>query len=246
MLMKNNSNNKLGCLGAIIILGIVSMFLEKIGVLSDKDEDTTQYVESSERNTTEKELTEKEKFVLDFDGLQSEEVASKIYDIYKDKLGFTSIQFKENQTGTFNYTIAADGYGTMVTVIDNNDYRIFYPNTDYVLYENGEVITDAAYLHSVIADHYELDSYYIIAKTEIENCLKNPKSADFPSKSEISYQKKDNLIAIKGYVSAKNSFNAVVKSEYIIQFVVNDLDNWEYVVNYIEIDGEKQGEFIEY
>lgn len=244
--MKNNSNNKLGCLGAIIILGIVSMFLEKIGVLSDKDEDTTQYVESSERNTTEKELTEKEKFVLDFDGLQSEEVASKIYDIYKDKLGFTSIQFKENQTGTFNYTIAADGYGTMITVIDNNDYRIFYPNTDYVLYENGEVITDAAYLHSVIADHYELDSYYIIAKTEIEKCLKNPKSADFPSVSEISYQKKDNLIAIKGYVSAKNSFNAVVNSEYIIQFLVNDLDNWDYVVNYIEIDGEKQGEFIEY
>lgn len=244
--MKNNLNNKLGCLCAIIIFGIIVMFLEKIGVLSDKDEDTTQYVESSERNTTEKELTEKEKFILDFNGMQSEYVASSIYDIYKNKLGFTSIQFKENQTGTFNYTIAADGYGTMVTVIDDNNYRIFYPNTDYTLYENGEVITDASYLHSVIADPYELDSYYIIAKTEIENCLKNPKSADFPNKSEISYQKKDNLIAIKGYVSAKNSFNAVVKSEYIIQFVVNDLDNWEYVVNYIEIDGEKQGEFIEY
>lgn len=244
--MKNNLNNKLGCLGAIIIFGIIVMFLEKIGVLSDKDEDTTQYVESSERNTTEKELTEKEKFILDFNGMQSEDVASSIYDIYKNKLGFTSIQFKENQTGTFNYTIAADGYGTMVTVIDDNNYRIFYPNTDYTLYENGEVINDANYLNSVIADSYELDSYYIIAKTEIEKCLKNPKSADFPNKSEISYQKKDDLIAIKGYVSAKNSFNAVVKSEYIIQFVVNDLENWNYVVNYIEIDGEKQGEFIEY
>lgn len=244
--MERKPDSKLGCLGAIVIFCLIVIIVSSMNEREKKTDDESKTTQSTESKTTEKELTEKEKFVKAFDGLQSDDVASKIYDIYKDKLGFTSIEFKDNESGTFNYKIAADGYGTMVTVIDDNNYRIFYPNTDYVLYENGEVITDASYLHSVIADTYELDSYYIIAKTEIENCLKNPKSADFPNKSEISYQKKDNLIAIKGYVSAKNSFNAVVKSEYIIQFVVNDLDNWEYVVNYIEIDGEKQGEFIEY
>ena len=250
--MRKKFNFNLGCFGTAIIIFILLGCLIYITNKVEKSEEekntqttqTTQY--TTQEITTEKEMTEKEKFISDFEGLQSNDVASNIYDIYKDKLGFSSIQFKYNDSGTFNYRIAADGYGTMVTVIDDNDYRIFYPNTDYVLYENGEVINDANYLHSVIAEPYELDSYYIIAKTEIENCLKNPKSADFPNKSEISYQKKDNLIAIKGYVSAKNSFNAVVKSEYIIQFVVNDLEHFDYVVNYIEIDGEKQGEFIEY
>ena len=46
-------------------------------------------------------------------------------------------------------------------------------------------------------------------------------------------------------MTAENSFNAKVKTPYIVEFYVTSYDNYTYEVQYIEIDGNKSGEFIE-
>ena len=120
------------------------------------------------------------------------------------------------------------------------------PNSDVVFYEDGNVLmTYPEYEDSRISSS-EMAYYYSIAQIIIEDCLKSPKSADFPMSSEISYQKKDNLVAIKGYVDAENSFGAEIRSNYVVQFYVIDLENFSYEVTYIEIDGETTGQFIPY
>ena len=111
--------------------------------------------------------------------------------------------------------------------------------------ENNEVKMTAQDLQDRTFEPYELDTCYSFAKEIVKSVLKDSSSAKFPGKEEISYQKYKNLIAIKGYVTAENSFNAKVKTPYIVEFYVTSYDNYAYEVQYIEIDGNKSGEFIE-
>lgn len=171
--------------------------------------------------------------------------AENVYDIYVNELGFETVEFKEKLGETGNYSITANGYHTVATVMD--DYvRIFAPNTDYVFYEDGEVLMTCEDFKDGQIEISEMPYYYSIAQIIVEGCLKSPTSADFPNSDKISYQKKDNLVAIKGYVDADNSFGAKIRSEYIVQFYVTDLQNLLYEPTYIEIDGEKTGTFIEF
>lgn len=171
--------------------------------------------------------------------------AENVYDIYVNKLGFETVEFKERLGETGNYSITANGYHTVATIMD--DYvRIFAPNTDYVFYEDGEVLMTYEDFKDGQIEISEMPYYYSIAQIIVEGCLKSPSSADFPNSDKISYQKKDNLVAIKGYVDADNSFGAKIRSDYIVQFYVTDLQNLLYEPTYIEIDGEKNGTFIEF
>ncbi|MBQ8317249.1 MAG: hypothetical protein IJX85_11680 [Lachnospiraceae bacterium] len=226
--------------------------IEVVQEIEDEDEveelDSVENITTSDTVVTENAqvITEEEEFIEAFKEYQSEAVASEVYNIYATELGFENIEFKGTLDSTLNYEIIANGYNTVVTVIEEGDYRIFIPSSPFVLYEDGCVQTSCAELEDQTIDSYDMQSYYIIAKTIVEDNLKNPKSADFPSTEEISYQKKGNLVALKGYVYAENSFGATVKSDWVVQFYVNDLGMFDYTVQYVELDGSSSGEFISY
>lgn len=200
-------------------------------------------VETEAKSVTEAEL-QGNKFLSVLSTVLDSVVAEKSYDILKNQIGFSELEYERQPvTGMANYEIYADGYLIMLTASDDV-YRIFIPNGNTVFYENGEVKTTASEFSDKLIDQYDATSYYIIAKEIVKNNLKSPKGASFPGQNEILFQKKGNLVAVKGYVDAKNSFNAKVRGEWIVEFEVIDLQSFSYNTVFINIDGTKAGEFI--
>lgn len=69
-----------------------------------------------------------------------------------------------------------------------------------------------------------------MAQEIIKNSLKNPSGAKFPSQvfspEDIAIAKDGDLVAVKSYVDATNGFGAKVRTEWVVQFTVVDLDNF--------------------
>ena len=94
----------------------------------------------------------------------------------------------------------------------------------------------------------QFQSYWDMAKETVESCLKNPKSADFPSsvfnQGNIAMERKGHLVVVQSYVYSTNSFGAEVKSDFTVEMLVYDTDNFIYDVVYLNIDGETSGEYV--
>lgn len=179
------------------------------------------------------------------DGLD-EKVAVKAYNILKKKIGFKKIEYDKKVDGVDMYYVNADGYDVAITASDNV-YRIFIPESDYVFYEDGKVKLTAKRLGEITYDSSEASHYYIMAQEIIKNSLKNPSGAKFPSQvfspEDIVIAKDGDLVAVKSYVDATNGFGAKVRTEWVVQFMVVDLDNFLCDPNYIKIGDDSAGEY---
>ena len=124
---------------------------------------------------------------------------------------------------------------------------MFIPNSGITFYEDDSVKTTLAEVKERTIDHNDLNSYYIIAQDLVSQGLVNPGSADFPSLvmngDQIGIQRKGNIVAMSGYVDAKNRMNATVRSNWVVEFEVYDLSAFQYDLIYLEIDGESVGTF---
>lgn len=159
-----------------------------------------------------------------------------------NQIGFTDIEYiGKNPVGDSNYDFLVDGYSVTLTASDDV-YRIF--NRQTVYYEDGQVKNTVAQADEKRISQDDATYYYVIAQEIVESHLKSPKSAKFPSASDVSYQKKGNIVAVKGYVDAKNSFNAKIRGEWIVEFEVIDLKNFSYNTIYVNIDGDTGGEWV--
>ena len=236
----------------VVILVVIALLLSGCGSSIEEMDSTEIANESSDADEAEdissneeiSECDEEKTFVGDIQEFLDNESAEKLNDILVNQIGFDNVDFKEKLGETTNYMITADGREIIVTEIDG-DFRIFSSGTDTVFYDDGKVLTTKQKLDETTVYASEGVTYYFIAKEIISQCLKNPNSADFPSQSEILFQKNSDLIAVKGYVDAQNSFGAEIRSDWIAQFYITDLDNLLYEVTYVNIDGDETGEFIE-
>lgn len=248
---------KKGCCGnflwIIIILLVASIFIkdddsnenpETEEIVAETDSKIEQ-TEPFESETLEFETEKPKTFVEQLAEYTDSSTAEEILRIYKEEIGFDTVEFDKKMEGTENYYIWANNYHTVITATDGY-YRAFAPGTSYVFYEDGNVLLTADDFVDSLISSEDMIYYYDIAKEIVETCLKSPSTADFPSKSEITYQKKGNLVAIQGYVDAVNSFNAEIRSDFLVQFYVYDLKNFSYETTYIQIDEETTGEFIEF
>lgn len=116
----------------------------------------------------------------------------------------------------------------------------------YVLYDGKEIKIDKQGL----LDRQLLDTtrYYIIAREVIEDNIKTPKTAEFPplDSSDVNMQRNGDLVGIEGYFDAQNTYGAMIRSKYLIEVTITDLDTYDYNVVYVNIDGEKiKGEWVE-
>lgn len=214
---------------------------EKNEIIEERTETTEERIEETEECSTE--ITKEEKFLKDLENVIDKNIAEKAYDILKNQIGFENMEYQKQMDGLTNYEIIADGYNIILTASDDV-YRIFIPNSSYVFYENEEVIMTKKDLEDGLINAEDMPYYYSIAQLIVENYLISPKSANFPWSDKISYQKKGNLIAIKGYVDAQNSYGVEIRSNYIVQFYVNDLDDLLYETTYVNIDGQEAGQFV--
>ena len=175
-------------------------------------------------------------------------IANDVYDILKNQIGFSDLEFENQLDGSSNYKIVADGHSMVVTAMDGY-YRVFIPNSSKVFYEDGTVLMTAQELADTTISQDDYTTYYLIAEEIISNNLKNPRSAKFPSlithAGDIGFAKTGDIITVQSYVDATNSFNAKIRSKWTVQFIVTDKSTYSYEVTYINIDGNKAGTYTE-
>ena len=195
-------------------------------------------------------LSLSEELLNDLRSILNEDVADKAYDIIINQIGFSDVEYiGKNPVGDSNYDFSSDKYDFTMTASDDV-YRIFQPSGGFVFYEDGEVKNKISDVENKTIDHNDRTTYYIIAQMIVENGLKNPKSADFPSivtrPEEIAMSKNEDIVAVQSYVEAQNSFGTMVRSKWLVEFRVIDLDTYLYEPLYINIDGEVlYGEYVD-
>ena len=120
------------------------------------------------------------------------------------------------------------------------------PTTEEATEEETEVTTEE--VNATDISGMQFQSYWDMAKETVESCLKNPKSADFPSsvfnQGNIAMERKGHLVVVQSYVYSTNSFGAEIKSDFTVEMLVYDTDNFIYDVVYLNIDGETTGEYV--
>lgn len=120
------------------------------------------------------------------------------------------------------------------------------PTTEEATEEETETTTEE--VNATDISGLQFQSYWDMAKETVESCLKNPKSADFPSsvfgQGDIAMERKGHLVVVQSYVYSTNSFGAEVKSDFTVEMLVYDTDNFIYDVVYLNIDGETSGEYV--
>lgn len=203
---------------------------------------------SDKKEKKEKKEEKKNDFLTIFSRVVGEDVANGANDVLVNQIGFSELEYEQRLGDTSNYEIIADGTDMVITAMQDY-YRVFIPNTSNVFYEDGEVLMTAEEYNDKKISYDDAIVYYIMAQEIIEQNLVNPKSADFPSMAfsggDIGFAKTGDVITVQSYVDAKNSFNAVVRSNWTVQFIPIDMTTYTYETTYINIDGNTTGTYTE-
>lgn len=173
------------------------------------------------------------------------ETAKKLYEFLTNELLFEEIDFEQkNSVGDILFDISADNYNLMVSVDNDGIYSIKCGYCE--LYDGNSVLVTKTGLDDRSTSEYET-AYYSIAKEIVKSNLKSPKSADFPSlwSDEIKMQRNKDIVGVQGYVDAENSFGVSIRSQWLVEFRVIDINSYSYETLYISIDGQEAGEFID-
>jgi hypothetical protein len=219
-------------------------------VISDQDEASTAdpNATTGPTSTPIPTLTPEKSFVesLSKDAGLKEDTASNLYDVLTSEIGFSDITYVSKSDYSDSVLIInADEYELTANLDDDEIYKIKCGS--FILYDDLTVTMDKqGVLDRIITDSV---SYYSIAKEIVKSSLKSPKSADFPSivwsPDEIAMQRNGDMVAVQSYVDAQNSFGAEIRSKFLVEFQVIDIDTYNYLPIYIDIDGETSGEFID-
>lgn len=191
-------------------------------------------------STTEIELTFDDKVKE----LLGEEPGNNILKILKDDIGFTELFDIEKVNDTLNYKVNANGYEIMITEISDTDFRVIIPNSDYVFYENGSVVLNYEEFQKRTINEDNIIIYFAYAEEMVEPCLKNSKSAKFCYSGDAYYKRYENIVEVRGNVTAKNDFNANVTENWVVQFMTDENAS-QYVPMYIKIGDNESGEYTE-
>ena len=203
----------------------------------DKTED------SEPEKIEQKEQDLEDKFVSDSSEYISEDIARKLYGIIVNDIGFSNVEFMGKEASDSVWNIFCDNM-SVLAVASDDVYRIW--SGDYTFYEEGAVVTTKQQMEETLVKDEDKISYYVMAQDIIMQHLKNPDSASFPwGTDEIGFAKKDDIVAVQGYVDATNSFGGQVRSQWTVEFRVTDLDNLYYEVLYVNIDGQTSGTYVE-
>lgn len=225
---------------------IILLFLALLGSCGEGNDTEEETETMQEKTYPEVDDENKEDFMTVFSEIVGEEIANGANEVLVKQIGFTEIEFVKQIDGTSNYEITADGIDMVITAMQDY-YRVFIPNTSHVFYEDGEALMTLEQYKEKTISHNDAIVYYIMAQDIISQNLVNPNSADFPSinfnSQDIGFAKTGDIITVQSYVDAKNSFNAKVRSNWTVQFIPLDMNEYTYEVTYISIDGNKAGTY---
>lgn len=221
---------------------------QKAEVAESKQEKREDSKKNREKDEKRKQSKKEKGFVEEISAYIGESIAQKANDILINQIGFSMVEFEGQLGETSNFKITADGISIVVTASDDV-YRIFIPETDYVFFENGQVVMNAQQFADKTMDTADQSAYYIIAKEIVDSALKSPSSAEYPSLTfspqDITMKKSGDLIVVQSYVDAQNGFGAMIRTNYTVEFRVIDIEAFSYELVYANIDGNVTGTYIE-
>lgn len=134
----------------------------------------------------------------------------------------------EGETGL---RLSSDNVDNIILYLaeDMSVYQIRY--SDYDLYANGAKV---AVLQDYVVSMDELNKYQYLCQEKVKEVLKAPSTAKFPNFTEWGWKQEMNIFTVQGYVDAKNSFGAEIRSNF--QFVIDT--NTDTIQSFI-LDGEE-------
>lgn len=131
----------------------------------------------------------------------------------------------------------------MLTVDDDGIYRAICG--DFVLYEDGAIVNTRQNLEDRRIDSGDQAYYYTIAEEIVSQALKNPKGAKFAGIYNSKMGRNGEYVVVQAYVDATNSFNAVIRTDFTVEFRVIDLKSFSYEVVYLNLGGETVGTYVD-
>ncbi len=236
---------------------------EKLNKVSENEKDSDlaameEYEEASSESAEEPVTTQAEETLSPENALLGklkkelgDNVGQQAYDILVNQIGFTNLEYVKHTDGTGNYVMtSSEGDFILTAFSDDKVYRIFQPNGGAVFYEEDTLKMTVEELKKKAINHNDMTPYYMMAKEIVESGLKSPRSAKFPSivtrPEEIAMSKNEDIIAVQSYVDAENSFGAMIRSKWTVQFEVIDISTYSYTPLYVNVDGEVlYGEWID-
>lgn len=181
------------------------------------------------------------------------ELADQVNSVLVNEIGFENIEYIGKSGETDNYEIWAESIKTTITAIPAVEeepayIRVFQPYGD-VFYEDGEVVMTGEELRTERKHIKNTETYYIIAQSIIKDIANTSNKMNFPGSvmesNEIMYGWKEEYVLIKSWVEIQNNLGVYEKYDYIVEFIPTDLDNFQYDVVYVNIDGEVIGEMVD-
>jgi hypothetical protein len=247
------SGKKGGCLGCLVVIIAFLFLFALIGGILDRSKKSNNSENSTPTTiatptvagTPAPTLTPKQSFVesITKNSVCKEKTAANLYTVLKKQLGFKKVEFKDGADTYF--TIDADSYILDVVVGEDEIFSIAYNGVN--MYMDGKVTHTLRDVQAREITSSDGGKYYEMAKDLVKNNLKSPSSAKFPSYlwegDQISMGRNGDYVVVQSYVDADNSFGANIRSEYIVEFQVIDMDLYSYQPIYINIDGEESGTY---
>lgn len=241
---KNGGSSKVVLIVIFLILFIlVKAFYSNSDDTSKKTNSTNKIQESKKDKIVETQKEEKKPLLTDY---FSKEMCDSIMNLLENDLLFKGIKFVEKDENLAIYYFNMEGYQVAVTAYeDDGVYNVYIPNSSHTFYDNGEILETYEYMQSHIVTNEDGIIYWIMAQDVVTKTLKNPKSAKYPSSNDVYFQKNENLVAVKGYVDAENSFGATTRSEFVVEFNVIDKSTYSYDLIYFEMEDTVIGKWID-
>lgn len=239
--------SKKGFLWVVIVFFLIGACGNMLGENDDEGINTepTTSVEENQEETTAPVLSEKEQFVVDFckESGFSDDCGEKLYDFLMENLLCSSVRFSgKNDVGNINWDITTGDYKLMVAADEDGIYNVVCG--DYNMYDGESILYTCEDL--ALRDVSEYRSHYIvIAENIITNILKSPSTAQFQDSWDMAVARNGDLVVVQGYVDSQNSFSAIIRSDFIVEFRVLDIESFAYELVFLQIDGETVGEYID-
>lgn len=221
---------------------VLILLLGSCGGSGDDGTDSDDALSSEQQ--TEVYISNEDAFVSEFcagSGL-SEETAKSVYGLLTNDLLCTDVEFfQKSAIGNALWEVHTSNYSLKVAADDEGIYSVRCG--DYEMYDGANVLYTCEDLAA--RDTTEHRSYYLtIAMNIVEGSLKAPSTAEFQSSAEMGVARNGELVAVEGYVDAQNGFGAMIRSEFVVEFRVIDIESLTYETVYIQIDDKTAGEFI--
>ena len=167
---------------------------------------------------------EKEIFISDaVSGGMSETAAVKVYEFMAESLLCDNIGFiGQSPVGNALWEISASEFIYNIAADEDGIYSVRCG--DYLVFDGDQVLLTTEDLQLRSVSGYE--TYYaVIAEEIVTSYLKSPSTADFAPIYDFRMKRCGDLVMVSAYVDAQNSFGAMIRNEWLVEFRTIDLEN---------------------